>query len=107
MAKQSPSRPADAKQARPRDERESADFSRSAALDLVAEESGLYRLLIENIKDYAIFAIDIHGKVLSWNSGAERLKGYSAAEIIGKNFSLFYPPEDVAAGKPQKVLDTA
>ncbi|HEU4563620.1 MAG TPA: ATP-binding protein, partial [Gemmatimonadaceae bacterium] len=57
--------------------------------------------------DYAIFALDATGRVLSWNSGAQRLKGYPAAAIIGRHFSAFYPPEAVAAGKPARALEVA
>jgi PAS domain S-box-containing protein len=64
-------------------------------------------LLIDAIVDYAIFMLDIDGRVRSWNSGAERLKGYSAAEIIGKPFSVFYTPEDRDKGLPQRALATA
>jgi PAS domain S-box-containing protein len=63
-----------------------------------------FRLLTDAVKDYAIFMLDPHGKVTSWNHGAERMKGYRAAEIIGKHFSCFYPEEDVRAGKPQREL---
>src|SRR5436305_8131178 len=66
-----------------------------------------YRLLIEGVSDYAIFSLDANGIVASWNSGAERIKQYSADEIIGQSFSRFYTPEDRAAGLPQKVLATA
>ena len=66
-----------------------------------------YKLLIQGVTDYAIFSLDPHGNVTSWNSGAQRIKGYSAEEIIGQNFSRFYTPEDRAAGMPQKVLHTA
>ncbi|HZU22192.1 MAG TPA: PAS domain S-box protein [Terriglobales bacterium] len=66
-----------------------------------------YRLLIEGVTDYAIFSLDAEGCVTSWNSGAERIKQYSANEIIGQSFSRFYTPEDRAAGLPQKVLATA
>jgi PAS domain S-box-containing protein len=65
------------------------------------------QLLIDGIVDYAIFMLDLEGRVASWNSGAERLKGYAADEIIGKSFSVFYPPEDRARGVPQKALATA
>lgn len=60
----------------------------------------LYRLLIDQVRDYAIFALDPAGHVMSWNAGAERLKGYTAAEIVGKHFSTFYPQVDIDAGKP-------
>jgi two-component system, chemotaxis family, CheB/CheR fusion protein len=66
-----------------------------------------FRLLIANVKDYAIFALDPEGRVASWNRGAERIKGYSAEEIVGKHFSIFYPPEDVQSGKPDWMLKTA
>jgi len=70
-------------------------------------DNGYYRLLVETVRDYAIFVLDATGHILSWNSGAERLKGYAPAEIIGRHFSVFYPPEDIAAGKPPWELETA
>jgi PAS domain S-box-containing protein len=66
-----------------------------------------YRLLVEAVKDYAIFLLDPEGRVVTWNVGAERIKGYTAGEIVGKHFSVFFPPEDAAAGKPQQELETA
>ncbi|MFN7143722.1 MAG: PAS domain S-box protein, partial [Myxococcota bacterium] len=63
-----------------------------------------YRLLLDSVQDYAIFMLDRDGTVSSWNSGAERLKGWRAEEIVGKPFATFYPPEDVAAGKPAEDL---
>src|SRR6266516_3583096 len=66
-----------------------------------------FRLLVENIEDYAIFLLDPQGNVASWNPGAERIKGYRAEEIIGRHFSEFYPPQDVAAGKCERVLEVA
>jgi PAS domain S-box-containing protein len=69
--------------------------------------SELYRLLVESVRDYAIFALDPNGYIVSWNPGAQRFKGYNASEIIGKHFSVFYPPEDVAARKPQIELEIA
>jgi len=59
-----------------------------------------HRLLVSGVKDYAIFMLDPNGNVTSWNEGAERIKGYKADEIIGKNFSVFYTPEDLARDKP-------
>src|SRR6187397_1324207 len=53
----------------------------------------LFRLLVEEATDYAIFVLDTEGRVATWNKGAERLKGYTPEEIIGKHFSVFYPPE--------------
>lgn len=66
-----------------------------------------YRLLIAEVRDYAIFALDSQGQIASWNSGAFQIKGYSADEAIGRHFSLFYPPEDNTADKPQRLLEIA
>jgi PAS domain S-box-containing protein len=71
------------------------------------EGSGLYRLLVDSVQDYAIFALDVSGRILSWNAGAQRLKGYRPEEIIGMHFSVFYPPAVVAAGKPAWELEVA
>ncbi|MBP2549905.1 PAS domain S-box-containing protein [Neorhizobium galegae] len=65
------------------------------------------RLLINSISDYAIYMIDPQGHVASWNPGAERVKGYTASEIIGEHFSRFYTPEDRASGAPEKGLAVA
>ena len=67
----------------------------------------LYQLLVESVQDYAIFALDRAGNILTWSAGAARLKGYARTEIIGRHFSVFYPPEDVAAGKPDRELEEA
>jgi PAS domain S-box-containing protein len=67
----------------------------------------LYRLLVESVVDYAIFVLDPLGRIRTWNPGAERLKGYAAQEIIGNPISVFYPEEDVAAGVPDRALETA
>ncbi len=66
-----------------------------------------FRLLVEAVQDYAIFMLDPAGYVVSWNNGAQRIKGYQGAEIIGKHFSCFYPPEDLKNGKPQWELEVA
>jgi PAS domain S-box-containing protein len=66
-----------------------------------------YRLLVSSITDYAIYMVDLTGKVASWNAGAERFKGYTAEEIVGQHFSRFYGAEDRAAGLPQRALDAA
>lgn len=66
-----------------------------------------YRLLVDAVTDYAIYMLDPSGKVASWNPGAQRLKGYTAAEILGQHFSNFYTPEDRAAGWPEIALATA
>jgi len=65
------------------------------------------RLLIEAVKDYAIFMVDVKGNVASWNTGAERLTGYNAQEIIGQHLSIFYPPEALARGYPDVELIAA
>ena len=65
------------------------------------------RLLVENVLDYAILLLDLDGHVLTWNKGAELLKGYASHEIIGRHFSIFYPPEDIEAGKPDRELQSA
>src|SRR5690349_17478424 len=66
-----------------------------------------FKLLVESVRDYAIFMLDAQGRVDSWNAGAERLKGYTATEILGRHFSVFYPPEVVAAGHCERELDAA
>jgi PAS domain S-box-containing protein len=71
------------------------------------EETRRFRILVESVKDYAIFILDPGGHVLTWNLGAERIKGYKADEILGKHFSVFYPPEDIAAGKTEHELEVA
>lgn len=65
------------------------------------------RFLIDNLQEYAVFALDTQGRVLSWNSGAERIFGYPAHDIIGKHFSVLYPQEDLRSGKPWVFLETA
>src|ERR1700710_2845347 len=66
-----------------------------------------FRLLVEGITDYAIYMLDPEGHVANWNSGAERIKGYKAREIVGQHFSGFYTSDDRAAGRPQRALETA
>ncbi|HEU4451425.1 MAG TPA: PAS domain-containing sensor histidine kinase [Longimicrobium sp.] len=86
--------------------REAADFAGAQASGgAVAESMGLYQLLVDSVQDYAIFALDPDGNVLSWNAGAQRLKGYTRDEIVGRHFSSFYPPEDAA--KPAWELEVA
>jgi len=66
-----------------------------------------FRQMVEQVKDYAIFVMDPQGYILSWNTGAERIKGYHAAEIIGRHFSIFYIKDDIKSGLPQRELDIA
>lgn len=63
-----------------------------------------FRLLVEGVRDYAIFMLDPHGRVATWNAGAEKLKGYQAAEIVGRHFSVFYPQEALDRGWPDEEL---
>jgi PAS domain S-box-containing protein len=66
-----------------------------------------FRLMVESVTDAAIVMLDSEGRVVSWNTGAQRIKGYSAEEIVGQHFSRFYPPADIARGAPQDDLDSA
>jgi PAS domain S-box-containing protein len=75
--------------------------------EALRESEQRFRLLVEAVRDYAIFMLDTEGHVNSWNVGAERIKGYKASEIVGKHFSCFYPEEDIAAAKPQRALEIA
>lgn len=70
-------------------------------------DNDLLAVLVADVQDYAILMLDPDGRVMSWNSGAERIKGYTAKQIIGRHFSEFYPPADVAAGKPGHQLKIA
>lgn len=90
-------------QDRPGVERPTATIDTSTA----PTPSPLYQMLVESARDYAIFALDTTGHVLTWNTGAENLKGYTRDEVVGLHFSVFYPPEDIAAGKPERELATA
>lgn len=77
------------------------------AHEAVMESEQRFRLLVQGVTDYAIFMLSPEGYVTNWNSGARRIKGYSAEEIIGSHFSRFYLPEDAATGVPQRGLETA
>jgi PAS domain S-box-containing protein len=78
-----------------------------ATMDALHRSNEIFRHIVEGAQDYAIFMLDTDGSVVSWNTGAERITGYSASEVVGKHFSLFYSPEDIARGKPQKNLEQA
>ena len=82
-----------------------AELARAAERKLQGEEQ--FRRLVQGVKDYAILMLDPEGRVVSWNEGAQRIKGYSAAEIIGQHFSRFYAPEDIEAGEPARGLKIA
>ena len=78
-----------------------------AALHRLQESERSFQLLVESVTDYALYMLDPTGRVISWNSGAKRIKGYEAADIIGKNFECFYSEQDRAAGVPAAGLRTA
>lgn len=75
--------------------------------EAVRESEQRFRLLVESVRDYAIFMLSPEGVIESWNSGAQLIKGYSAQEVIGRHFSMFYRPEDLAARLPERELETA
>ncbi|AXF16433.1 PAS domain S-box protein [Paraburkholderia caledonica] len=75
--------------------------------DAVLESERRFRLLVDGVTDYAIFMLSPEGMVTNWNSGARRIKGYTASEIIGSHFSRFYTPEDAGSGLPQRGLAAA
>src|SRR3984893_54840 len=79
-------------------------ISRVQTRESLQDSEEKYRMLVDGIHDYAIFMLDPQGQVVSWNAGAERVKGYTAEEIIGHNFSCFFPPEDMKQGRPQELL---
>jgi PAS domain S-box-containing protein len=77
------------------------------AVEKIQQSAEQFRLLVEGVQDYAIYMLSSQGVVTTWNSGAQRIKGYEAQEIIGKHFSCFYRPEDIKAGKPNASLEAA
>lgn len=83
----------------------SVNLEKAHVATSAAEEK--FSLLVESVKDYAIFLLDTQGQILSWNSGAERIKGYTADEVIGKHFSIFYADADIQRNHPQHELELA
>jgi PAS domain-containing protein len=81
------------------DRREAAE----RVLDLSERQ---FRILVESVTDYAIYMLDANGHVTSWNTGAQRIKGYSADEILGQHFSRFYTEKDRRNGLPRRALET-
>ncbi|MBX9989958.1 hybrid sensor histidine kinase/response regulator [Phreatobacter oligotrophus] len=77
------------------------------AEEALRESEQQFRLLVQGVVDYAIYLLDPTGRVVNWNAGAERIKGYSADEIVGRHFSLFYPQDDRLAGAPDRNLRRA
>lgn len=82
-------------------------IQRKRSEEALRDSEERFRLLIDGARDYAIFMLNPNGLVMSWNKGVERLKGYSSAEVVGRHFSLFYRPEDVSSGRPQRGLNIA
>ena len=82
-------------------------IGKSRLAEAIRHGGRIYQTMVEAVRDYAIFLLDPSGYIATWNVGAERLKGYSADEIIGQHFSVFYPPEAIAIGHPQRELDVA
>jgi PAS domain S-box-containing protein len=80
---------------------------RRQAEEALRESEEKFRLLVDSAQDYAIVMLDPDGRVASWNEGAQRMKGYTAPEIIGKSFSCFYPEDDIRGGKPERELKIA
>jgi PAS domain S-box-containing protein len=89
---------------RPEVAQERTPQRRGRLAQAAAEE---FRLLVEGVKDYAIFLLDPDGHVMTWNAGAERIKGYAPEEMLGNHFSRFYTPEDQEAGRPRRALEQA
>lgn len=83
------------------------DITAHKEADLALRYSGeTFRLLIESVKDYAIYMLDTEGRVTTWNAGAEHIRGYRAEEIIGKHFSVFCTSEDVETGLPARAMES-
>src|SRR5580658_6628212 len=89
------------------EERTKLDQARQRLLRELEQSAERSRLLIEGVRDYALFTMDPQGRVTSWNTGAERIKGYKEEEIVGKHFSVFYERSDVEAGRPRQDLERA
>ena len=88
-------------------ERDAASFAGSISRGSAIEGTGLYRLLVQSVRDYAIFALDPTGHVMSWNEGAQGIKGYTHDEIVGRHFSIFYSQAEKDARKPEMELEVA
>jgi PAS domain S-box-containing protein len=83
------------------------ELVRELAAEDARHSDRIFQLLVQSVKDYAIFLLDPEGRVSSWNDGAERIKGYSIDEILGQHFSIFYPSDAIAARKPHQELKIA
>jgi PAS domain S-box-containing protein len=78
-----------------------------SSISTLHEQAEQFHILVDSVEEYAIYLLDARGNVMTWNRGAEKIKGFTAAEIIGKNFACFYTSEDVAADRPQRNLREA
>jgi PAS domain S-box-containing protein len=87
--------------------REPAPIAKTRLAETIRHGGRLYQLMVESVHDYAIFMLDPAGYIASWNRGAQKIKGYTRDEIIGQHFSIFYKPEDIAIGHPQRELEIA
>src|SRR5688572_13180753 len=76
-------------------------------MDKKAVLEKLHQRMIAEIQDYAIILLDIDGTILTWNAGAEKIKGYKESEILGQNFRIFYLPQDRQAGLPEQLIELA
>src|SRR5437660_11849682 len=83
------------------------ELVRKLAAEDARHSDRMFQLLVQSVRDYAIFLLDPEGRVSSWNDGAERIKGYSIDEILGQRFSIVYPSDVVDARKPQQGLKIA
>jgi PAS domain S-box-containing protein len=84
-----------------------ADQALRVARRAMLETEDLFQLLVDSVTDYAIYMLDPEGRVITWNVGAERSKGYKAEEILGRNYSIFFLPEDAEADLPADELAAA
>jgi PAS domain S-box-containing protein len=85
----------------------SSQRSESPVEEVRRDENDMFRLLVESVRDYAIFMLDIEGNIRTWNSGAQRIQGYRTDEIVGRRFSCLYTPEDLKLGKSEEGLKIA
>jgi PAS domain S-box-containing protein len=83
------------------------EVGQRTSTEALRESEERYRLLLDGVRDYAIFMMDPQGQIISWNAGAERIKGYRADEIVGRSFDCFFTPEDIEHSRPQQVLALA
>ena len=83
------------------------DETRDSAQARARAAEQRFQLVVESVRDYAIFVLDPSGRVATWNAGAKLIKGYLAEEVIGKDISIFYAPDDLARGRPRALLDAA